>query len=762
MKRLISLSFIVLLSVCAAHHLIGQDAVKITRLSSPVEFDGYPYEEAWNNIEYFTLTQNRPNYGAEPSERSEIMIAYDDEFLWVGARLFMQDATQIVATSKKRDEMSRSSDSFGLIIDSFNDNENALAFFTMPTGARIDYTIANDATMTGGGGGGGGGSGGRGGGGGASGSYSYMNLSWNTFWDVETTRDDQGWYVEMRIPFSSLRFKPENDVATMGLIINRTVSEHNETDTYPAIDPKYGFTASSKPSLANDLIIEGARPKKPVYISPYVIGGFSRDWNLNTEEPGYVRDDNPDFNAGLDVKYSINSNLTLDLTVNTDFAQVEADNQQVNLTRYSLYFPEKRMFFQERSSLFSFSLGGTSNLFYSRDIGLSPGGEPIRIYGGARIVGRVGNWDVGLIDMQTEEHGFIPGENFGIFRMRRRVINENSYVGGIFTSRVGMNGDHNFAYGLDGIFRVYGDDYLDVKVAQTYDSELGNKLNSIDPMFFSVKWERRSEEGFAYELGYSYSGQEFDPGIGFVRQGSMQNISGNLQYGWLPGPESKFFSYQGNVRFSRYTRLEDGKLESMSIQPGWEMNTKSGYRYEVNLEYQEEGVRFSYPLSDSIWIMEGEYQFYGSSIRFVSPMSRPIYFSLNANLGEFYNGQRYGFSVTPYFNLSSSLQLSGSYQFNHIVFPDRETNNKLNIHSTSARVTYMLNTKLSASLFVQYVNTDDELIGNFRLRYNPREGNDFYLVYNEYRGVNNKGYDPPMPDYFNRTIMLKYTHTFRF
>ena len=188
---------------------------------------------------------------------------------------------------------------------------------------------------------------------------SAMNLSWNTFWDVKTSVDDKGWYVEMRIPFSSLNFKPSGDAVTMGLIIVRTICANNETNTYPAIDPKYGFMSTNKPSLAAGITFSGLRPTKPVYISPYVIGGFSQEWIMNEEETGYVKSDPyPDFsaNAGLDVKYNINSNLTLDLTTNTDFAQVEADDQRVNLTRYSLFFPEKRIFSGEVSFLI-FHLG---------------------------------------------------------------------------------------------------------------------------------------------------------------------------------------------------------------------------------------------------------------------------------------------------------------------------------------------------------------------------------------------------------------------
>lgn len=731
------------LFLCLQNYLIGQESVKIQRLSSAIEFDGIPDEAAWETIDLIPLTMHRPNFGKQPSERSDVRIGYDDGFLWVGASLYMEDASKIYAATKKRDEMLFDYDAFGIVLDSYNDNENGLAFFTAPTGLRTDYTIFNDAT-------GGYGPGGPGG----------MNTSWDTFWDVKTTRDDRGWYVEMRIPFSSLKFKPENDVATMGLIISRNISANNETDTYPPIDPKYGFMATNKPSQAQQIEIVGAKPTRPVYISPYAIGGFSREWVENEEGTDYVMKDYPKYDAGLDVKYNINSNLTLDLTANTDFAQVEADDQQVNLTRYSLFFPEKRKFFQERSSLFDFSLGGRAdNLFYSRNIGLVDG-EEIRIYGGARLTGRVGKWDMGLLNMQTAAHEEIAGENFGVIRMRRQVINPNSYVGGIFTSRIGMDGKQNYSYGVDGIFRLFGDDYLNVKWAQSYDTEIDSKFTSLDPSFLMVNWERRSEEGFAYEFDYSYSGQKFNPGIGFVMRNGVQGVGGQLLYGWIPGEQSKFFNYNINVRGRRFTWLEDGNLESMEISPGFEINTKKGIHAELSMEITKEGVLDDFNLSDSIVIESGEYTFSGFEARVGTSEAKRISVRADAYLGQFYDGNRMGFQTEFNLNFSSSFILSPGYEYNHITFPDRDSNNLLNIHAVNMKAQIMLSTKFSANILVQYVNTEDEFIGNFRLRYNPREGNDFYLVYNDLRGFVDRNMIPGNPPFQNRTIMLKYTHTF--
>jgi hypothetical protein len=723
-------------------YLAGQDPIRIEPLQGEVNFDGRPFEEVWEHASRFPVIVNTPNFGAEPVERTEVMITYDQEYLWICARLYSRDPSNITSSSKKRDEESRNSDQFGIILDSYDDNENALAFFTVPSGARTDYTVSNDGEGSGGGPG-------RG----------AVNLSWNTFWDVETSIDDQGWYVEMRIPFSSLRFQNRNGSTRMGMIVNRRISYANELDTYPSIDPKYGFSAYLKPSLAQTIEFENVKPRKPLYISPYAIGGYSSNYELNEEETAYLHDEGPKLEAGLDIKYSLTSNLTLDLTANTDFAQIEADDEQVNLTRYSLFFPEKRPFFQERSGIFNFRLGGRSdNLFYSRTIGIVED-EQVRIYGGARITGRVDKWDMGFLDMQTAPSSTIPSENFGVARVRRQVFNQNSYVGGIMTSRIGTDGSYNLAYGLDGIIRMFGDDYLDVRMAQTYETGADNSFFSLAPSFAGIRWERRNDQGFAYDLSYSYTGQQMNPGMGFMMRNDVQGIGSRLQYGWFPGEQSKFFSNRAIFQFQRFNRVSDGGIESMEISPGWFLNTKKGFGAMVELQYMKEGVAEDFEMGDEAVVPAGEYGFFQTSARIFTPQTRLVSAMIRFEAGQFYDGERISVSVTPTLNLSASLQLSGSYEFNAVNFPERYQ--ELRSHLGRVNVLYMYSTKLSASMFVQINNASEIFIGNFRIRYNPREGNDFYLVYNEYRGFMEPEMIPAAPPYFGRTLLLKYTHTFR-
>ena len=271
-------------------------------------------------------------------------------------------------------------------------------------------------------------------------------------------------------------------------------------DVFPAIPPNWGPSSAYRPSKAQEVVFEGLKSKKPFYIAPYAIGGYQMDNILNDAGTAYTLKKNPKLNAGLDVKYGLTNNLTLDLTFNTDFAQVEADNEQINLTRFSLFFPEKRTFFQERSSVFAFDFEEGSSLFYSRRIGLYEG-EQVPIFGGARVTGMIGKWDMGFMDMQTQPINQRAGasnplssENFGILRLRRQVINENSYVGGIVTSRVGRDGSYNTAYGMDGIFKIWENDYLNIKVAQVMDKTFQNKMASLDPTSLYVSWNRMTQE----------------------------------------------------------------------------------------------------------------------------------------------------------------------------------------------------------------------------------------------------------------------------
>jgi hypothetical protein len=545
----------------------------------------------------------------------------------------------------------------------------------------------------------------------------------------------------------------------MSLITWRWIARKSECVIFPDIPPKWGFWSLYKPSQAQEALLEGIYSQKPLYIAPYVLGGMGQTFELNDAETAYIQDDKFEHEAGLDIKYGLTSNLTLDITLNTDFAQVEADDEQINLTRFSLFFPEKRLFFQERSSIFDISLGGPNRLFYSRRIGISDG-NPARIYGGARLVGRAGPWDLGLINMQTAPVEDSPSENFGVFRIRRQVFNPYSYLGGMITTRMGSNGTYNIAYLLDGIFRLFGDDYLIVDWAQTFENGRKNELISLDPLRIRINWERRTLDGVGYNLDYSRSNADFNPGVGFEPRDNYTRTGSRLWYGWFPSEESLILRHQALIDGSMFWSNERALIESVEIGPGWELETKSGYFGRITTKLKYEDIPEAFSLSDGVDILKGQYTFFELATQLRTPRGKLLYTDFTFTAGTFYDGWKVSLGLTPFWSLSPSLELSGNYQLNQVEFPDRMQ--KFSAHIGRLRVLAMLSTKFSASAFIQYNSATDIVIANIRLRYNPREGNDIYVVYNEGLNTNRNHEGSLLPLTSTRTVMLKYTYTFNF
>ena len=633
-----------------------------------------------------------------------------------------------------------------LIFDSFNDKENGLGFATTPTGLRSDFTISKDAMGM------------------DDPSQGPFNMSWNTFWDVKTTKNSQGWFAEIRIPFSSMRFKEKDGKVVMGLICIRSIAHKNEVDIFPSIPPNWGPSSAYRPSKAQEITFEGLKSKKPFYIAPYLIGGVQQDHILNDDATSYKFKKNPTLNAGLDVKYGLTNNLTMDLTINTDFAQVEADDEQINLTRFSLFFPEKRTFFQERSSVFTFDFEPGGSLFYSRRIGLNEGNQ-VPIYGGARVTGMVGKWDIGFLDLQTHavnqgevNMNALTSENFGILRLRRQVINENSYIGGIITSRVGTKGSYNTAYGMDGIFKISENDYFNIKLAQVLDNSAPNKVLSLNPSEIFLSWNRFNQKGLNYNFTYARSGKDFNPGIGFFARNNYTHYYGGFGYGWIPGEASPLQSHQLGINAITY--FDNANNSAQSIQTGimYDFNFKSGYSGMISVNHVFENVSDTFSFSKKAFVPSGKYGFNEVETHLNSPKSNKFVLGVDAFAGSFYDGTRFTFGTEPSWNVGSSLQLGLKYQYNILNFKSRDQNFRGGI--TGFKALLMLNTKLSVSTFIQYNSAEKTVIGNFRFRYNPREGNDFYIVFNEGRSTYRDIENPRLPLYNNRSVLLKYTYTF--
>ena len=705
------------------------EVVVLRRISVPVEIDGLSDEAFWREIEPLPLTMQVPAFRGELTERTEIRVAYDENYLYVSGRLFDSEPDGIRVNTMYRDRLS-GDDHFGILIDRFNDNENALWFFTTPAAVRGDVSFSADGQD--------------------------RNGNWNTYWDAAAVQTADGWFAEMRIPFSSLGFQAAGDRVEMGISAYRFIARKNEWQVFPEIPPELGFF---RPSLTEDAVLEGVRTHKPVYVTPYLLSGIGQTAAINSAGDAYELGSEAEYEIGADVKYNLTNNLTLDLSANTDFAQVEADFQQVNLTRFSLFFPERRQFFQERSGMFGFYTGGATRLFHSRRIGLH-NGAPIRILGGARLVGRVGDWDVGFLDMHTARHDGLPSENFGVARVRRRVFNQLSNAGAMLTTRLGDDGSYNIAYGVDGFFRYAGDDYLTVQWAQSFDDEIleNEGFNFEKTGLLRVTAGRFRDRGFTYFVSGRWSGPDYRPDMGFVTREDFTDVFGSVSYFHYPEGDGPFrrldpFQLFGSVAL----RNGDRSVESAFVEHDFDLQWRSGASLGIDLELYYEDLRETLNFPEASAILPGSYTFFRHEGDFNTSRGNPLSASLGWGLSQFYDGWRANVWLAPRWNVSRHLGLTAQYQLDRIRFPDRDQG--FDAHIVRMWTEVAVNTKLSVNAFWQFSSVADFAAANVRVRYNFREGNDLWLVYNEGLNLDRDRLDPMLPRTDNRTLLLKYTYT---
>jgi hypothetical protein len=722
-------------SLAQQENPLKREPYKVTRISGGITFDGIPDEEVWHSIPALPMVMHTPVFGNEPSEITSMKVACDETYFFVSGFLNFKDPDYIRAIGKKRDLAVPTCDWFGIILDTFNDSKNAVMFWTNPNGVRSDGTLQNDVTDP----------------------DNDMSFSWNTFWDVKTHQDEKGWSAEFRIPFSSLKFQVSEGKTIMGLTLVRYVPAKSEFISFPAIPPDLA-NALWKPSLTARIEFEGLKPQKMVYLAPFVTTGIGQVNELNETSSEWKMNSTPKFDAGLDFKYSLTNNLTLDLTFNTDFAQVEADDQKINLTRYSLFFPEKRIFFLEKADIFDFSFLSGNNLFYSRKIGMYDG-HPVRIYGGMRMTGRVNKWDIGILDMQTSDYQENPSENFGVIRTKRTVFNPNSYIGGMITSRLGMNGDHNLAYGLDGVVRVTGNQYLTLRWAQTFENGTDNKMADLSPSRLMINWAQRNLKGSGYEFLYSWSGDAFNPGIGFEVMDNFQMGSGKLRYGWLP--EGEFLRYHKIELISNgIWNSATGRHETTNTNLSWNFEATKGFMGTAMITREIENLTDTLKLgNDQANIPPGRYPFTFFTLQYFTAYSHALTGNITAEAGSFYDGWKFSLAAAPTMNFGSDFSLDLTYNLDYLNFSGRSM--KFTNHIVGLKGMMTLSTKTSLSAFIQYNTAVDKLFSNIRFRYNPAEGNDFWLVYDEEMNTRLSREMPRLPRPSSRTILLKYTYTFR-
>jgi hypothetical protein len=672
------------------------DPTRVPVLRSPVTLDGASDEEAWSGVPALPVMAFQPEWGSEPSERTEILVAHDGEALYVTGRLFDREPGRIGARSRKRDSDDASSDWFGVVVDSFDDRQTALAFFTTPTGLRWDCAVLNDAQPP-----------------------RPQNVSWNGFWDVVVRRDERGWFAEMRIPFSTLGSQPREGEVVMGFIGWRSIARRNEWIVFPRVSPDFGFWGLFKPSQSQRLQLSGVRGQRALRFAPYALGGAEAVGGAGRQLES---------RAGLDLKYGVTSNLTLDATVNTDFAQVEADEQQVNLTRFPLFYPETRTFFQERASSFDFDFDGSNRLFYSRRIGLVDG-EPVTVRGGGRLVGRAGAWDLAVLHLHTGEGRAPAAEAFTVARVRRTVLNRQSTLGAVLASRRG-DAD-NLNGGLDGDFRWGSDDQLTVRLAATLEDERRSAWRGRpeDASRVFLRLQRPTIRRASWDLSYSRSGAGYDPGVGFEARPDSSRVAASVGWGWAPTATSSLLNHRASLEGTVYRRNRDGGLESADGAVRWSFESKKGTSGSFEAHLQVEDLVEPFVLSPSAVVPTGRHSFAAARAALSTPGGRAARVVGSVAAGTWYDGTRVSAQVGADLRAGADLSLAAEYRVDHAAFAARDQS--FTAHVGRLRALWTWTTRLSASSFVQVNSALDSLVANVRLRYNPREGVDVYLVYDE-------------------------------
>jgi hypothetical protein len=708
--------------------------VDLPRLTGPIVLDGVPDEPAWQAIPPLPLAQYSPVYRGAPSERTELRVAYDDHHLYVAATLYESDPSRIDAYSLTRDAWN-GDDTFGILLDTFLDGETGVRFIATPLGVRIDNSIS-DAGET-------------------------ISYSWSTFWDLATRVTDQGWSGEMRIPFTSLRFARSGDEVEMGMMVYRWATRNGERMTYPAIPPEFRDT---RPASMQRVRLRGIEVGRPVLVTPYALSGLGRE-SVQGPSGGWEWSTRETVKVGGDVKLAPTPNLNLDLSVNTDFADVEVDQQQVNLTRFPLFFPEKRAFFLEREGLFAFATGAGAEgrLFHSRRIGLVAG-EPVPIRGGARLVGRVLGTDVGVLTMQTGAVAGGASENFGVARVRRQVGNATSYVGAMATSRVAGPDAWNLTYGLDATLNPVGEEYLTVKWLQTFaEGEQAPRSGGLDAARVVLDWSRRRVRGFSYSSTLTRSGPGYEPAVGWEPSRDFTRLASAVDQQWFFDRDFPLRRISIGYVADAWVRHGDQRLDLAQAQPFLWWQTHPGATVRLSATRSFEDLHDGFRLSDAAEVPPGEYHATSATLTLSPPGGWRVQPRLTVQEGGFYDGARTRLAGGLLWRASRHLEMEGDYQLNRVRFDER--GQRFTAHLLGARARVAWNPRVSGSLFLQYNSTIDRLTSNARFRWNAREGRDLWIVWNE--GVNTARdpllpADPRLPFTHGRTLTLKYGHAMVF
>ncbi len=703
----------------------GSVTVRAVRLGAPLELDGVLDEAIYERVNPASgFIQIEPDPGAPARDQTEFWIMFDDENVYVAARAWDSDM-EIVAPEMRRDNLWNGNDIVSFAFDTFLDRRNSLAFHVNALGARHDGQSTNE---------------------------SQWNGDLNPIWEPAVGRFDRGWTVEAVIPFKSLRYGPGRQ-QTWGLQVMRPSRSINEISFLTELPPAPGQAVFQQMSLAATLVgIEAPPSSRIVELKPYLISNASSDVPSATDELAG--------DLGLDAKIGITDGLTTDLTYNTDFAQVEADEQQVNLTRFSLFFPEKREFFLENAGTFSFGGvavsganaggGATPILFYSRRIGLE-GGREVPLRAGGRVTGRVGPFSLGLINIQADEveDAGIAGTNFSVVRLKRDIL-RRSAIGVLATGRSvdSRGGAASYAYGVDGTFA-----FFDTVTFNTYWARTKTETRSDDDVSYRAHFNYNADR-YGVELEHLAVGDNFEPEVGFVRRRDMRRSFAEFRFSPRPAriASVRQFNWTGSIN---YIENRAGQLETReqmaSFQTEFVNDDSTTLTYTRSFEFLPQ----PFEISPGVTLPVAGYGFDDVQLSFNMAQQRLVRANLSVSYGTFYSGHKTTWGASGgRVRISDQMSLQPSYTFNRVELAE----GGFATHLLSTRATYTMTPNAFVSALVQYSSRTNSVSTNARLRWEYSPGSELFVVYNEQRDTLGDRF----ADLVNRAFIVKVNRLFRF
>ena len=707
----------------------GRTTVRATRLTQEIRLDGRLDEGVYRTVPPISgFIQQLPDEGALASERTDAWVFFDGTSIYVSARAYdSAPPSEWVANEMRHDVgQLRQNDSFSLLLDTFHDRRNGVAFLVTPIGGYSEFAITNEGRV---------------------------NTDWNVVWDMRTGRFEGGWTVEIEIPFKSLRYQP-GETQVWGIQLRRIVRRRNEASYLTALPISVARGNSViaglwRVSEAATLVgLEVPPLSIDVEIKPYGIAGLRTD--VNASPP---TENDTDADAGLDVKYRLTQNLTADFTLNTDFAQVEVDEQQVNLTRFGLIFPEKREFFLEGRGNFDFARGdGTPTLFFSRRIGLQSE-QIVPITAGGRVTGKVGPFDVGVLNIQTgdEATSGAKSTNFTVLRVKRDIL-RRSTVGGIFTNRSrSLLGDGSSqVYGVDGRLAFYDDFSLTGYFAKTQ-TLAGNREDQSYQGRFDYVGDR-----YGLSFGQLVVEDNFIPEVGFIRRDNFRRRSASARFSPRPSIDLvRRFVVSG--RFEHIATADGGELETREGQLLVESEFENSDQLSFFFNDHYELLTVPFTISPGVTIPVGGYNFRNFRVSYRFGAQRPVNGQITFQTGGFWSGDNTSLSLSRgRVEVTPQLSVEPNVSFNWVDLPEGSFNTQL----VRTRVTYTVTPRMFFSGLLQYSSGGDSFSTNFRFRWEYSPGSELFVVYSEDRDT-----DPLVPDRFtalrNRGLVVKINRLFR-